>query len=44
MSANEKTLFVAVIALGAFGLWYWYKNGSLSASYNAAAASGASPS
>lgn len=44
MTSNEKALFVAVVAAAAFGLWYWYKNGSLTAAYDAAAASGSSPS
>ena len=44
MSSNEKVLFVAVLAAGAFGLWYWYKNNQLGASYTAAGAAGDSPS
>lgn len=44
MTSNEKALFVAVVAAAAFGLWYWYKNSSLSAAYTNAAQSGGSPS
>ena len=33
MTSNEKALFLAVVAAAAFGLWYWYKNGSLTAAY-----------
>lgn len=44
MSSNEKVLFVAVLAAAAFGVWYWYKNGQLGATYTDAAANGGSPS
>lgn len=44
MSSNEKVLFVAVLAAGAFGLWYWYKNGQLSSAFSDAASNGGSPS
>ncbi len=42
MTSNEKVLFLAVLTAGAIGLWYWYKNGQLSAAF--AAAAGGSPS